>query len=468
MISFGFENCRRLDDGRLRVETTRRADEAGVSYGWNYWFPYLGAADHHLYRIDAVTDLLARGEPFIFPVELRYEFIEALARADGRSFLDPYVPPDVMAAIRTGQATLVISYAHEARQFFFMRQADQQPRCVYDTIAEFVDRHGLLPQQVWLLTGNIHFQAELDQWRGWRQAAQVPFQVRYADIFCPLMKATRRAGIDGEVYRIHAELTNSISGGISCRYVEIFKTQVPPSVQDFYTRADVIRACEPVDKLFLCLNNAPRQHRILTLIMMALGGHLDQSMVSLNIQNPEQIKYEDPNLQRGWELLRQRMPLRVDDAPLFDGATQFSGSAQFDNSTMLGIHDDRPYRRVQYNIVTETTFDNSCCFISEKTWKAIIACRPFLIVGTPHTLRFLHSRGYQTFDDLFDESYDDALDFGERIVRIGQAMNRMATLNSAQIYGRCNEIVRYNLRRFVTQPSDLELVLQEIASTWPG
>ncbi len=466
MISFGFENYRRTAQGGHRLDMSGRAEQAGVSYGWNYWFPYLGAVERHRYRLDTASDLLARGEPFIFPVELRYEIIEHLSSADTSHFLDPYVPPAVLAGIKAGQVTLVISFAHEARQFFYMRSPEQQVRNVYDDIADFVRRHGLAPRQVWLLTGNIHFEGELNHWRAFRQIASLPFQVRYADIFCPLMKGIRRVGIEGETYRIQAELAPAATGGVSCRSVEIFKAGVPASVQDFYGRADVIRAKEPSDRLFLCMNNAPRTHRVLALVMMALGGHLDQSLVSLNIQHPERIRYEDPTVQHAWEMVQQRMPLRVDDAPLVDAALQLNGTTRFDNSTMIGIHDDRPYRRVRYNVVTETAYDNGFCFISEKTWKAIMACRPFIIIGTPHTLRFLRSRGYQTFNDLFDESYDDLVEFGDRIIRIGQTMGAMAALDPVEVQGRFNEILRHNLRIFVDQPSDLEKVLSEIAAGW--
>jgi len=49
-------------------------------------------------------------------------------------------------------------------------------------------------------------------------------------------------------------------------------------------------------------------------------------------------------------------------------------------------------------------------FITEKTWKAILNCHPFMIIGNHGILNHLKKLGYETFEDIFDESYDEQLD----------------------------------------------------------
>ena len=45
-------------------------------------------------------------------------------------------------------------------------------------------------------------------------------------------------------------------------------------------------------------------------------------------------------------------------------------------------------------------------FITEKTYRSIACGNIFLIFGNPGTLKYLKQQGIETFDDIFDESYD--------------------------------------------------------------
>lgn len=46
-------------------------------------------------------------------------------------------------------------------------------------------------------------------------------------------------------------------------------------------------------------------------------------------------------------------------------------------------------------------------FVTEKTFKPIQYQHPFMIYGQKDTLKFLHNLGFETFENLFDESYDN-------------------------------------------------------------
>lgn len=70
------------------------------------------------------------------------------------------------------------------------------------------------------------------------------------------------------------------------------------------------------------------------------------------------------------------------------------------------------------NIVTETLIDGNSIFLSEKTYKPIYMCQPFIIFGNPHSLKKLKELGYKTFDKWWDESYDMELDINDRFKKI--------------------------------------------------
>lgn len=57
-------------------------------------------------------------------------------------------------------------------------------------------------------------------------------------------------------------------------------------------------------------------------------------------------------------------------------------------------------------------------FITEKTCKPLAFCHPFMIVGNPGSIAKLRSWGFATFDNLFDESYDDMLVYQKRLDKI--------------------------------------------------
>ena len=67
-------------------------------------------------------------------------------------------------------------------------------------------------------------------------------------------------------------------------------------------------------------------------------------------------------------------------------------------------------------LVNETYFDSvSGLFITEKTFRTIALGHIFLICGQQGLLAHLKQEGFQTFDDLFDESYDDESDLQKKI-----------------------------------------------------
>jgi hypothetical protein len=83
-----------------------------------------------------------------------------------------------------------------------------------------------------------------------------------------------------------------------------------------------------------------------------------------------------------------------------------------------GSLDIRAHLNCFLNIVTETLFDNDSIFLSEKTYKPIYLCQPFIIFGNPHSLKKLKELGYKTFDKWWDESYDEELDINDRFKKI--------------------------------------------------
>tara|TARA_E500000318_G_scaffold45315_1_gene42792 strand:+ start:296 stop:1414 length:1119 start_codon:yes stop_codon:yes gene_type:complete len=58
--------------------------------------------------------------------------------------------------------------------------------------------------------------------------------------------------------------------------------------------------------------------------------------------------------------------------------------------------------------------DNFGIFITEKVFKPLLACRPFILNANPYTLAELKKLGFKTFDKYWDEGYDSILDIYQR------------------------------------------------------
>ena len=76
------------------------------------------------------------------------------------------------------------------------------------------------------------------------------------------------------------------------------------------------------------------------------------------------------------------------------------------------------FTRTWYSLVMETLFEKDINFVTEKTYQPIINFHPFLIASTPYALKNLHEDGYETFPEVFDESYDKEEDSAKRFAMI--------------------------------------------------
>ena len=88
------------------------------------------------------------------------------------------------------------------------------------------------------------------------------------------------------------------------------------------------------------------------------------------------------------------------DCETFDFATQRYNNPKWYNSTA-------------FSIVAESRTD--AVFITEKTCKCLIMQHPFLILAAPFFLQRLRELGFETFPELWDESYDTVQSLSHRI-----------------------------------------------------
>lgn len=111
------------------------------------------------------------------------------------------------------------------------------------------------------------------------------------------------------------------------------------------------------------------------------------------------------------------------------------------------------------HLVLETFFDadgSNRCFISEKVFKPIRHGQPFVVFGTPYTLKTLRQLGYRTFDNHIDNSYDEIEDNTERFKRVVSSVKQIKQLNLHQWYCGMLDDLEYNRTRFISSEDKLK------------
>jgi hypothetical protein len=99
------------------------------------------------------------------------------------------------------------------------------------------------------------------------------------------------------------------------------------------------------------------------------------------------------------------------------------------------------------NLVNETHHPNNTLFTTEKTFRSIAHGKPFLINGDPGTLNYLKKLGFKTFDQWWDESYDEIKNEWLRIEAILKIINNICSQSTEKcmmIYQEMLPILEHN------------------------
>ena len=86
------------------------------------------------------------------------------------------------------------------------------------------------------------------------------------------------------------------------------------------------------------------------------------------------------------------------------------------------------YQKIGIDIVTETVFSYPYPATTEKILRPIINKRMFIIVGPANTLKFLKTKGFQTFSPFINETYDSIVDPINRMKAILAEIDRLVIL----------------------------------------
>lgn len=76
------------------------------------------------------------------------------------------------------------------------------------------------------------------------------------------------------------------------------------------------------------------------------------------------------------------------------------------------------YDNTYFSIVAETLTEAPKIFVTEKTFKPMAFYHPFVVLAQAGHLKYVRDIGFETFDNLFDEGYDNINDRIERLTAL--------------------------------------------------
>jgi hypothetical protein len=208
-------------------------------------------------------------------------------------------------------------------------------------------------------------------------------------------------------------------------------------------------------KKFLCLNKQPRHHRAALVSQLIERNLLDKGYFSFN--SPLEMIDLCSTSHRYFPKIKNN---------LHKIKSQFPINLTLDNHNMHWLTtDDVPlYLNSLFSLVTETLFLSSSvdikniddkdvmhCFPSifytEKTWKAIRAKHPFIILSTPYSVRELRKLGYKSFHPYINETYDSIEDDQNRLLAVVDEVERLCNMTEDEInewLPKVNAIAKFN------------------------
>jgi hypothetical protein len=188
-----------------------------------------------------------------------------------------------------------------------------------------------------------------------------------------------------------------------------------------------------------------RDHRVLFLY------HIFKNQISnMNISAPRVCPYEGVDI----SVIAQKFSHRYTDITnvldnaglprLFDG----EGEQQMSSYWLTN------FQEAQDSLVyvpTETVYFGRRLHITEKTFKAIALEMPFVLVAPVGSLEYMERYGFQTFDSVFDESYDSESDDLARLEKVSKLLKELDDLSikeRQQIHLACLPMVQHNYNHF--------------------
>ena len=223
---------------------------------------------------------------------------------------------------------------------------------------------------------------------------------------------------------------------------------------------------------FLFLNGRLRPHRKVLIDGLRKNNLLDHALWT-NLGSQVEMEFTsklEPDKQEPIRLLPSKYEIERAVSQLNTvSSTGFVKHQLFNNTWGDAIVNPACYTDTWYSLVTETIFDYPHSFRTEKIYKPILMAHPFVVAANAGYLRDLRNAGFQTFDSIIDERYDQIDCPSARIERIIETVQSISRSGAEHFWEASRDICKYNQQHLVEYnrkqrtllPQQLEQYLHE-------
>lgn len=208
----------------------------------------------------------------------------------------------------------------------------------------------------------------------------------------------------------------------------------------------------PRNKKFTALVRTHKWWRATTMARIWRDGYYDQGYFSYNpAQTINDQEQDNPIEIDSFENLRSDTYRFLKYCPFV--ADDLDSDQHNAYATTVPYH----YSDSYLNIVLETHLDadqSNGVFLTEKSFKPIKHCQPFIIFGPAGSIAQLKRMGYRTFDHVIDHSYDSIENNTERWNQCYQEFCRLVNSDLHAMYLSCHDDLLWNQRLFLSTKVD--------------
>ena len=192
----------------------------------------------------------------------------------------------------------------------------------------------------------------------------------------------------------------------------------------YKTHRDTIKKVRNINKLYISLNNRAHYHRCVMIDELANRDLIRYGHISWH-------KKEMITPYKFKAFKNQKMILDDYQMDLTEGACQ----------EMLPEH----YFRTVFNLIVESNYTSP--FLTEKTYSAILAKKPFIILGEQGIHARLENLGFKLYNELFDYSFDRDMNLKGRINSICDQIHNHAHNDYKALYRSAKATAKYNYNK---------------------
>jgi len=203
-----------------------------------------------------------------------------------------------------------------------------------------------------------------------------------------------------------------------------------------------------IDKLFLVLNKRRKTHRSSLLYRFYENSLLDKSFFSYN--DPYETNFDFDHFQylvsslcpdfdaKKLKDVYNLLPIILDN--YYDSKSGYDPSG-----ADLGV--ENLYENSLLSIVTESKFEDDIIQTTEKIFKPIRRKHPFIVLGPCQLVKNIQRLGFKTFNEFWNEEYDDIADPIMRLNAVVKECETIATWSDEKIADfnkKVQPILEYN------------------------